>query len=104
MSVIRLLRASVTRMNQIRQILTTCWHWRDNGALGTEIAPELTGHGLPLASVRLEAVRCFELSDQAGLTLGALDRPLAEPEHIAGILVAGSLAQRASEQLRQGHN
>ena len=52
----------------------------------------------------LKAVRRFELSDQAGLTLGTLDRPLAEPEHIAGILVAGSLAQRASEQLRQGHN
>jgi hypothetical protein len=39
------------------------------------------------AEADLETVRRFEGGDQAGLVLGAFDRPFAESEDIAGILV-----------------
>ena len=50
------------------------------------------------AEADLEAIRRLEHRDQAGLTLGAFGRPLAEPEDTAGIL--NSLAQRTSQQSR----
>jgi hypothetical protein len=59
-----------------------------------QISAERTARLERDAEADLEAVRGFERGDEAGLPLRAFDRPLAEPEDVAGILIAGSLPQR----------